>query len=173
MKDKKTPLRFWRLTFAMTLVAEDAYACGGAIQSDYETIQARENVIEKIELGGDLTHIVTFYDDKTAKAPLVLRLDKCLLSNFSMTYDEGMTEFWLQLEHANTDALHQFVKDYAFTRFFVEFIAVQRTIAEAIAESAADPNSPFQKLADQDGVSMSISIGDKTIAKFKPKGRKN
>jgi hypothetical protein len=90
-----------------------------------------------------------------------------------MTWSEGMTEFWLHLEHENTDALHRFVKDYAFTRFAVEFIPRQRTISEAIQESASDPDNPLQQLADKDGVSMSITSGGKKLAEFKPKGRAN
>ena len=155
VKDKKTDIRYWRLKWAITVEPADAYACRGAIQSTYEHIQARENAAEKIELAGCVGGmLVTVYPTSAEGAPHVLRLGECFLDKFSMTWGDGMTEFWLQCEHQLTDQLHAFVKDYSFQRFWVEFEPAQQSLG---------------KLASEDGGTISVSTGGKTVT-FKPKG---
>lgn len=176
-KNKKTDVRYWRLKLAITVEPGDAHACGGAILSNYEQIQARENAVGKIEIDGTVGgHVATFFADEIESRP-ILRLDNGFIEKLAMTYADGLTELWFVLEHENTDKLHRFVKDYAFTRFFVEFVPAQRTIGEAIAEGIAettgDPESPLQQLADKDGVTMTLTQGGKKLAEFKPKGRAN
>lgn len=170
-KDKKTDLRFWRLKLALTLTAADAHACGGAIESNFQQIQARENSIGKIEMDDFTRMVVMFFPTEDATAPQLLRLGLCLLDDFAMTHADGMTELWVQCEHENTDALHRFVKDYAFTRFYVEFLPAQRSFVESIAEGAAES---LQNRADETGVRTTLLDGSgKTVADFKPKGRPN
>src|SRR6185312_965880 len=69
-------------------------------------------------------HLVEFFSLKDHNAP-ILRLGKCTLADLKMTRIEGCSELWIKVEHENTDALHAFVKDYAFQRFWAEFAPVQ------------------------------------------------
>lgn len=172
-KDAKTEQRFWRLKWAITVQPADAYACRGAIQSNYEHIQARENGSEKIELAGLLMGMtVTVYPHSQDDAPQVLLLADCMLDKFAMTYADGMTEFWLFVEHPLTDQLHAFVRDYAFQRFWVEFERQQRSLAE-VTDAAQEFADKMQEFADRDAITTSIHTGGKKIAEFKPKGRVN
>ncbi len=166
MKDKKTDQRFWRFKWALTLNAGDAHACGGAIQSTYEHIQARENAAEVIELRGAVGGMIsTVFDTSESGAGQVLRLDRCFLDRFKMTYADGVTEFWIQLEHDLTDQLHNFVKTYAFQRFFVEFSPKQISLTDAVLNAA----EKMQDHADRDGVTMTLTSEGKKLAEFKPR----
>ena len=176
-KDKKTDVRYWRLKFALTLHPADAHACGdsSAILSNYQHIEARQNAVGRLEIdGGSPAMVLTAFASSDPASPQLIRLDKCFIEKFAMTWADGMTVFWLQLEHENTEALHRFVKDYAFSRFYVEFLPVQRSLAEVIAENAAKPDNPLQQMTDAGGPSWELTDNKgQVLAKSKPKGRVN
>ena len=174
LKDRKTDQRFWRLKWALTLFEQDARASGGAILSAYRHLNDRKNAADLIELAGcmggiTITAHATEEDDSPAAAEII-QLSRCMIDRLSMTWADGMTELWCHVEHDLTDELHAFVKEYAFTRFWVEFEKDQRSLLDDVGTNAA---ARFQDIADKTGVTSAISVDGKAVATFKQKGRPN
>jgi hypothetical protein len=170
-QDKKTGVRSWRLKPALTVTDDDAHAAGGAILSNYEHIAVDGNAAQKIDMGGSFGgFIVTVYPLPATGVPLLIRLDKCAIEDFEMTRSDGLTELWLQMEHENTSALHNFVRDYAFTTFYVEFERAQRSFGDALQDPAQEFADEMQRMADEHGISTTISTSETgKVAEFKPR----
>ncbi len=58
-----------------------------------------------------------------------LHLDGVDLVGLRMTRDKQIVEFWFSGEHENSDALHAFMKKYAYTRCWAQFSPQQADLA--------------------------------------------
>jgi hypothetical protein len=124
-KDAKSGVRFWSLSFAITMESAHVYRCEEVITSNYEQISAAENRCDELSIGISISgHEIEFYELVESEEP-VLRLRESLISNLRMTQNDGLVELWINVEHSNGDALHAFVKDYAFTRLWLSFVPRQ------------------------------------------------
>jgi hypothetical protein len=86
--------------------------------------------VEEIRIGVNLDeHSIDFFGGSDHKAPLI-SLGRCALSELKMTNSEGLIELWVKAEHECTDALHSFVKEYAYQRLWVEFAPRQASLPE-------------------------------------------
>lgn len=141
-RDGKSGERRWRMNLVVTLKAAEVLACDEVIIRNYEALETRENWIEEIKIAKEVPeHGVEFFGLSDHTAP-VLRLSKCTLTDLKMTRVEGASELWVKVEHENTDALHGFVKDYAFHRFWAEFEPIQASLLPKEKKPASIPR-PF------------------------------
>lgn len=126
--DQKTDARRWQLNLQIALEPGEVHKCHDAIVSNYQQIEARENGVDKIELGLTLSdQLIDFYGLQDHKAPM-LRVGKSLVSDIRMTHAAGLTQLEFKAESECSHALHDFVRDYAFTTVWAEFQPVQREL---------------------------------------------
>lgn len=120
-KDKKTGRRIWAITLVITLDAAEVLKCDEIVQRNYEhilTLDYRNN-----DLGIEIMipeQTLDFFALKDAKDSL-LHLTRVDLAGLRMTRVEEIAELWAQAEVDSTDAVCDFVKEYVFTRLWVEF----------------------------------------------------
>jgi len=137
--DGKTGQRRWRMDLIITLKAAEVCFCDETITSNYLALETRENWIEEIKIAKDIpAHDVEFFSLVDHKAPM-LHLGKCELTKLKMTRVEGCSELWVKVEHECTDKLHAFVKDFAFQRFWAEFVPIQASLLDAVPKPVAIP----------------------------------
>lgn len=128
-KDAKSGVRMWTLNLVVTLKPADVECCDEAILSNFQQLDATENKIEEIKLAISLPEFsVDFFGLSDHTAP-ILSLGRCQLSEVRMTREGELCELWVKAQHDCTDALHVFVKEYAFQRLWVEFCPRQTSLA--------------------------------------------
>jgi hypothetical protein len=124
--EKKTSFRMWTLTLAITMNSKLAHACEESIVSNFAQIATEENRCSGIDIGEDpdvqRVSVFALEDDKQP----VFTLSHWTVSGLRLVKTEGLVELWATIEHLNTDALHAFVKDYAFKRVWLEFVPNQQ-----------------------------------------------
>lgn len=132
--DGKTGVRSWVMNFVITLKAAEVLCCDEMLQRNYEALETRENLIEEIKIAAEVPEqTVQAFGLQDHSAPL-LTLGRCSMADLKMTRVEGCAELWVKVEHENTDKLHLFVKDYAFTRFWAEFVPCQMSLPAGFPE---------------------------------------
>ena len=130
-QDKKTLVRYWVLTFAITLKSALVHRCEEAIVSNFAQISTAENSCVDLGMNQNIDAAsIEFFELEEGGASLIT-LGECAIENLRMTRVEGLVELWITVEHNNTDKLHAFVKDYAFTRVWAEFRPRQLTLGVA------------------------------------------
>jgi hypothetical protein len=150
--DRKTGIRSWQLTLAITMSSALAHVCAEAIVSNYAQISTEENRCSALDIAEEPPlQRLEFFDLEGGEAQVSqaarLSLSHWSISGLRMTKVEGLVELWALCEHVNTDQLHRFVKDYAFTRMSVGFVPNQQSPdAAPVVVAAAD--HPQENLAD-------------------------
>lgn len=134
--EKKTERRMWRLNLVVALQAADVLECEEVIQRNYEALETRESRIEEIKIGAEIEDQNLSLFSLLEKKDPILMLSRCRLIHLKMTRIDGCSELWVSVEHPNTDKLHAFVKDYAFTRIWADFLPTQMPLAVSDARSA-------------------------------------
>ena len=142
----KTGVRSWRMNLVITLKAAEVISCDEMIMRNYEALETRENCIEEIKIAKEVPdHVIKFFALGDHKAP-VLTLGRCTMTELKMTRVDGCSELWVKVEHENTEKLHAFVKDYAFTRLWAEFAPVQPSLTEVPQTKKPVPKEPGPRL---------------------------
>lgn len=134
--EKKTEARCWRLNLVITLKAADVLECEEVIARNYEALETRENEIEEIKIATEIEDQNIQFFCLSESDDSILALGRCRLTGLKMTREDGLSELWVSIEHKNTDKLHTFVKDYAFTRVWAEFEPVQQVLAVNSGQSS-------------------------------------
>lgn len=120
-RDKKTGKRLWAVTLITTLGIDQALGCGDQIESAYAYILKLENGAVDLTLNllidGCTVDFFSLIDD----AKPVLHLERVDLAGFRVTRVKETAELWFAFELENTDALHAFMKNFAFTRVYAQF----------------------------------------------------
>lgn len=139
--DAKSGMRYWVLNLVITLTPADVQACGDAIVSNYQQIECVENRVEEIKINVLMDeHVIEFFGLSDHKAPMLV-LGRCALSELKMTKADGLCELWVKAEHECTDALHGFVREYAFQRLWCEF-APRQTALPVTVVADEKPKTP-------------------------------
>lgn len=159
-QDKKTCVRYWSMTFALTMRAADVHKCAELIVSNYQQISADENCCDELSIAHPaVAYSISFLDLEDSTKPS-LSLAKCDVSGLRLTRSDGLVELWMTVEHDNGDALHRFVKDYAFTRVWMEFLPRQASLSVGDAPVSAALANAIDRLAQpvRDGSITSLTI---------------
>lgn len=146
----KTGKKFWTLKLVVTLTDQLINQCDQMLVSNYQQICAFENGIEEIVLTKEIAdQSVQFFATPDMKAPQLMYLTGCKISALVMRREDDVCQLVFECEHALTDQLHSFVKDYAFSAFFVEFIPTQATLSDILKagkkETVDDFDDPSPK----------------------------
>lgn len=140
----KNDIRRWKLNLQFNLDAAEVNSCHGAIISNYQQIEARENGVDEIQMNITFSdQIIEFFGLADHTAPTV-RLGKCAITDVKMKHDNGLTLLELKAEAECTGLIHDFVKDYAFTTVWVELAPVQRTLP-IVVMPAEQKQAPLPK----------------------------
>lgn len=125
----KTGKKFWTIKLVVTLTDRLVNQCDQMLVSNYQQICAFENAIEEIVLTKEIEdQSVQFFANQDIKAPQLMYLTGCRISSLVMRREDDVCQLVFECEHALTDQLHNFVKEYAFNSFFVEFTPMQATL---------------------------------------------
>lgn len=120
--DKKTSVRYWNLTLAITMSSKLAHACAEMIVSNYAQIATEENKCGGLDIEQDPPmQRVSIFALEEATDP-ALSLGNWEVTGLRLAKTEGLVELWATIEHVVTDSLHEFIKRFAFTRVWMEFV---------------------------------------------------
>lgn len=164
-QDKKTSVRYWMLTMAITMKSSEVYQCEETIVSNYEQISCEENCCEELSIAHVSTGFSIEFFELADSLDAALCLGGCEISNLRLTRVDGLVELWINIEHENNDSLHKFVKDYAFTRVWARFAPRQGKLAvagppDALASAIDEMAAPVREGRME---SISITAGGKTV----------
>ncbi len=139
-RDKKTGRRFWRLTLIVTMDELGAVACGGAIERGWQYISNAAASAEEVKLDEEIDLFgVDCFAERDDATP-VLHLEQVTIDSLRFTRDGKVVEFWFELEHENVGGIHDFLKPYAFTRFWAAFTLPQLEMFPIPAQPIARAN---------------------------------
>lgn len=134
IKESKTGRQYWRMNLVITLQAEEVLKCDQLLMNNYESIETRSDAIEELKLNVDvLGQSVAFFALIDDREP-TLHIMSCDLTELKMTRVDDLSELWIRAEIENTDAVHKFVKDFAFQRLWVEFRPAQLELRVSMPE---------------------------------------
>ena len=140
----KTGKKLWSLKLAVPLTDAIINRCDQMLVSNYQQICAFENSIEEIVLTKEIEdQSVQFFATPDMKAPQLMYLTGCWIFNMTMEREDDVCQLIFECEHPLTDQLHDFVKDYAFTTFTVEFTPMQTLLPHIAAVGKKDTIDDF------------------------------
>lgn len=140
----KTGKKFWTLKLVVTLDDRLVNQCDQMLVSNYQQICAFENSIEEIVLTKEIEdQSVQFFATPDMKAGQLMYLTGCKISSLVMRREDDVCQLVFECEHALTDQLHAFVKDYAFSAFFVEFTPMQAALPGILKAGKKDTVDDF------------------------------
>lgn len=120
-RDKKTGKRLWGLTLIVTMDADLVLACDSVIVSAFEYLLTLDHSAVEVNLDmvvfDTMVDCFALADDKVPN----LHLAGVDLDQFRLTRDSETVEMWFHFEIENNAGLHAFVKEYAFSRFWMQF----------------------------------------------------
>jgi hypothetical protein len=141
----KTGKKFWTLKLSVKLDDALINRCDQMLISNYQQICAFENSIEEITLTREIEdQSVQFFATPDMKAPQLMYLTGCRIFGLTMRREEDVCELVFECEHPLTDALHAFVKDYAFSGFAVAFTPMQATLPNILKAGKKDTIDDFE-----------------------------
>jgi hypothetical protein len=151
-RDKKTGKRLWGFTLIVTLCIDQVLKCDGILERAYGYILTLDNCVRELLLDSQVIDCaVDFYaliDDKVR----ALRLDHVDIGDLRMTREGETVELWFKFETEleRSLGLHEWVKKFAYTRLWAEFVPAQGSLGMqplALGELARDPG--FLAAADR------------------------
>lgn len=120
-RDKKTGKRLWGITAIVTLDEDLARACCGQIGAAYDYLLNLENAAAEAWLNVQIEGCAIDFYKVVDDADPELRLPEVDLDGYRLSREAKIVELWFHFELENFDALHRFVKEYAYTRVWAQF----------------------------------------------------
>lgn len=120
-RDKKTGKRLWAVTLITTLGVDQALSCGDQIESCYAYILKLDNGAVDVALNLLIDCCMVDFFALIDDADAALHLERVDLAGFRVTRVKETAELWFQFELENTDALHEAMKKFAYTRVWAQF----------------------------------------------------
>lgn len=127
-RDKKTGRRLWQFTLIVTFSVELAESCDTSIAMAWQYVTERDAAAVEALIASEVAGCGIEFFAEIDDAEPALRLEAVNLAGLRMTRDKQVVEFWFGGEHENSDALHAFMKKFAYTRCWAQFSPEQRDL---------------------------------------------
>jgi hypothetical protein len=162
-KDAKTGVQYWKLKMVIPLIPEEISYCDDLIVNNYAVIETRDNRIEEMTIAASIpSQSIEFFHLSDHKAP-VLPIVSATLTDLKMMHSGGRTQLQFEVTLENTDRLHRFVREYAFTQLWAEFRQEQMELSPGLMKAADGFLSPLRSGQVED---ISISVSGKEPITF-------
>jgi hypothetical protein len=138
-RDKKSGKRLWGMTFIVTLTVDLVESCDVSVAKAWQYITERDSGAAEVLLISTVMGCGIDCFSQIDEAVPALHLEGVDLAGLRLTRDGNVVEFWFAGEHENTAGLHSFMKEYAFTRCWMQFSSQQGDLKmDAAQEKLAD-----------------------------------
>jgi hypothetical protein len=126
-RDKKTGKRLWGFTLIITLSIDQVLKCDSVIERAYEYILTLDNCATELLLDAMVIDCAVDFYALIDNKERALRLDHVDIGGLRMTRDGEVVELWFQfeVELERSLGLHEWVKKFAYTRLWAEFVPAQ------------------------------------------------
>lgn len=125
--DKKTGKQMWTMKLVIACKAEEMTKCDEVVLNNWIAIETLENRIEEVILAHEIeAQAVEFFGLSDHTAPvLYIKAD---LTDLSLTREADLTELHFKIETENTSLVHNFIREFVFTKFWAQFAPWQRAL---------------------------------------------
>lgn len=120
-RDKKTGKRLWGITSIVTMSEDLARSCCGQIGAAYEYLMNLENAAAESWLNVQIESCAIDFYKIVDDAEPALHIASADLDGYRLTREAKIVELWFHFELENDDALHKWIKEFAYTRVWAQF----------------------------------------------------